>query len=91
MQVGDSDEGLTGCRCNSQQGTRLDVSFRFCMSVVQNGYFDDTKPDPEPPQAPMHAASPPPVFEQAIASGLQSAPKGSSVVVVPYEKGKFLW
>lgn len=91
MQVGDSDEGLTGCRCNTQQGTRLDVSFGFCMSVVQNGYFDDTKPDPEPPQAPMHADSPPPALEQAVASGLQSAPKGSSVVVVPYEKGKFLW
>ncbi|WCR45032.1 zonular occludens toxin [Stutzerimonas stutzeri] len=91
MQVGDSDEGLTGCRCNTQQGTRLDVSFGFCMSVVQNGYFDDTKPDPEPPQAPMHAGSPPPALEQAVASGLQSAPKGSSVVVVPYEKGKFLW
>ncbi len=91
MQVGDSDEGLAGCRCNTQQGTRLDVSFGFCMSVVQNGYFDDTKPDPEPPQAPMHAGSPPPAFEQAVASGLQSAPKGSSVVVVPYEKGKFLW
>jgi len=91
MQVGDSDEGLTGCRCNTQQGTRLDVSFGFCMSVVQNGYFDDTKPDPEPPQAPMHAGSPPPTFEQAVASGLQSAPKGSSVVVVPYEKGQFLW
>ncbi|MHA6478009.1 zonular occludens toxin domain-containing protein [Stutzerimonas sp. KH-1] len=91
MQVGDSDEGLTGCRCNTQQGTRLDVSFGFCMSVVQNGYFDDTKPDPEPPQTPMHAGSPPPAFEQAVASGLQSAPKGSSVVVVPYEKGRFLW
>ncbi|OCX90857.1 MAG: zonular occludens toxin [Pseudomonas sp. CO183] len=91
MQVGDSDEGLTGCRCNTQQGTRLDVSFGFCMSVVQNGYFDDTKPDPEPPQAPMHASGPPPAFEQAVASGLQSAPKGSSVVVVPYEKGQFLW
>jgi hypothetical protein len=91
MQVGDSDEGLTGCRCNTQQGTRLDVSFGFCMSVVQNGYFDDTKPDPEPPQAPMHASSPPPALEQAVVSGLQSAPKGSSVVVVPYEKGQFLW
>ncbi|MCQ4296319.1 zonular occludens toxin domain-containing protein [Pseudomonas stutzeri] len=84
MQVGDSDEGLTGCRCNTQQGTRLDVSFGFCMSVVQNGYFDDTKPDPQPPQAPMQASNPPPAFERAVASGLQSAPKGSSVVVVPY-------
>ncbi len=35
----------TGCRCNSQQGTRLDVSFDFCLSVVENGYFDHTKPD----------------------------------------------
>lgn len=38
----------TGCRCNSQQGTRLDVSFEFCLSVVENGYFDHTKPDRQP-------------------------------------------
>ena len=35
----------TGCRCNTQQGTRLDVSHEFCLSVVENGYFDHTKPD----------------------------------------------
>lgn len=34
-----------GCRCNTQQGSRLDVSFEFCMNVVQNGYFDPAKPD----------------------------------------------
>lgn len=39
---------LSGCRCNSQQGTRLDVSFSFCMNVVDNGYFDHTKPDRQP-------------------------------------------
>lgn len=41
----DEDGKLTGCRCNSQQGTRIDVSFDFCMNVVSNGLFDDTKPD----------------------------------------------
>lgn len=34
-----------GCRCNTQQGSRLNVSFEFCMNVVQNGYFDPAKPD----------------------------------------------
>lgn len=37
-----------GCRCNTQQGTRLDVSHEFCLSVVNNGYFDHTKPDRMP-------------------------------------------
>jgi len=41
----DQDGNLAGCRCNSQQGTRVDVSFEFCMNVVTNGLFDDTKPD----------------------------------------------
>lgn len=41
----DEDGKLSGCRCNSQQGTRVDVSFEFCMNVVSNGLFDDTKPD----------------------------------------------
>jgi len=46
MSLGyDADGNLSGCRCNSQQGTRLDVSFQFCMNVVDNGYFDHTKPD----------------------------------------------
>lgn len=39
------DNALIGCRCNSQQGTRLDLSFDQCMSLVENGYFDNTKPD----------------------------------------------
>lgn len=46
MAIGyDHDGNLAGCRCNSQQGTRVDVSFEFCMNVVTNGLFDDTKPD----------------------------------------------
>lgn len=46
MTVGKLPDGRTGgCRCNTQQGTRLDVSFDFCMTVVNNGYFDHTLPD----------------------------------------------
>jgi len=49
MSLGYDDDGnLSGCRCNSQQGTRLDVSFQFCMNVVDNGYFDHTRPDRQP-------------------------------------------
>lgn len=46
MVVGKLPGGrLGGCRCNSQQGTRLDVSFEYCMTVVNNGYFDNTRPE----------------------------------------------
>lgn len=92
MELGYGDGDAMGCRCNTQQGTRMDVSFSFCMSVVQNGYFDDTKPDPGQPREPMHGPNrqveP---FEQQTTGDLKSAPKGPSVVVVPYEKGRFLW
>ncbi|EMJ5080049.1 hypothetical protein RRO40_006630 [Pseudomonas aeruginosa] len=46
MVTGYRDGRLYGCRCNSQQGTRLDISFEFCMDVVNNGYFDDTRMPP---------------------------------------------
>lgn len=46
MEVEYYKGSFIGCRCNTQQGTRLDVSFQFCISVVENGYFDDTRPDP---------------------------------------------
>ncbi|MEE4334192.1 zonular occludens toxin domain-containing protein [Pseudomonas alliivorans] len=36
----------TVCQCYTQQATRMNTSFDFCMSVVQNGYFDDTKQMP---------------------------------------------
>jgi hypothetical protein len=34
------------CQCYSQQATRMKTSFEFCMDVVENGYFDDTKLQP---------------------------------------------
>lgn len=35
----------TFCQCYTQQTTRYDTSFEFCRSTVENGYFDDTRPD----------------------------------------------
>ena len=79
---------MTGCRCNTQQGTRLDVSFRFCMSVVQNGYFDDTKPDRGSPQD-VRSQPPPPTTTPTYQPSQQQA--ASNFTRVPYEKGRFLW
>jgi len=45
MTLGYRGEKLHGCRCNSQQGTRLDISFNACMAYVENGAFDPAKPD----------------------------------------------
>lgn len=36
---------LYGCRCNTQQGTRMIVSFSACISYVESGAFDPAKPD----------------------------------------------
>lgn len=45
MVLGYHDNRLTGCRCNSQQGSRLQIGFAACMDIVQNGYFDPARPD----------------------------------------------
>lgn len=46
MSMGYSDGRLKGCRCNSQQGTRMDISFEACLSYVDSGAFDPARADP---------------------------------------------
>lgn len=46
MSLGYQDGRLHGCRCNTQQGTKVDISFDACMLTVQNGAFDPARPDP---------------------------------------------
>ena len=42
-------ETTSNCQCYTQQATKLNISQSVCNSIVDNGYFDDTKPDmPEP-------------------------------------------
>jgi hypothetical protein len=77
MSVGyDQDGNLAGCRCNSQQGTRVDVSFEFCMNVVSNGLFDDTKPDRQPVSGDGSGSVPGTYSgaDQQLASLISSAP-----------------
>lgn len=45
MTIGDRDGKQYGCRCNSQQGSRLNISFEACMAYVEEGYFDPAVPD----------------------------------------------
>lgn len=88
MEIAVSEGAVTGCRCNTQQGTRLEVSFQFCMSVVQNGYFDDTKPDRGSTQDPR-GQQPQPLSAPTYEPAQQQA--RSNFTRVPYEKGRFLW
>lgn len=45
MSFGYRNGKAAGCRCNSQQGTRLNVTFSACMDIVENGFFDPARPD----------------------------------------------
>lgn len=43
--VGSRDGKEYTCQCYSQQITRANTTPEFCLQVVENGYFDDTRPD----------------------------------------------
>lgn len=45
--LGVYDNKPHACQCYTQQMTRLTTSFEFCMDVVNNGYFDDTRVMPQ--------------------------------------------
>ncbi|WP_137885736.1 zonular occludens toxin domain-containing protein [Pseudomonas sp. 2FE] len=50
MTLGYQGSRLYGCRCNTQQGTKVDISFDACMAYVEHGAFDPAKPDPSSSQ-----------------------------------------
>ncbi|MCQ4323052.1 zonular occludens toxin domain-containing protein [Stutzerimonas stutzeri] len=91
MSIGDTYDGLTGCRCNTQQGTLLEVSFEFCMTVVQYGYFDPTKPDRGSLQDQKRNNQVPASQPVASPRQIQDEAQGPRFTRVPYEKGQFLW
>ena len=43
--VGQVNGRAYACQCYTQQMTRYSTSAEFCITVVENGYFDDTLPD----------------------------------------------
>lgn len=47
IQIGNhkSEKGIR-CKCYTQQGTPMDVEFNMCISIAQNGHFQDFDADP---------------------------------------------
>ncbi|ARS50385.1 zonular occludens toxin [Ectopseudomonas mendocina] len=79
----------TVCQCYTQQGTKVQTEFRFCLNIVENGYFDPAIPDRTQPEygqgTAAQSSSPPPAQTSS-----QPQPN-NGVTIVTYEKGRFLW
>lgn len=80
----------TICECFTQQGTHYNTTFEFCRNTVNHGYFDPAIADrgSELDRQPDQRQVQPPALNQQAP---QQAASASQVVVVPYEKGRFLW
>lgn len=74
MTIGYKAGKLHGCRCNSQQGTRLDISFNGCMAYVEHGAFDPAKPDQMPMAGGVGAGA-----SEARGATVQTPPEPSSI------------
>ncbi len=81
----------TVCQCYTQQSTRVETDFAFCMRVVENGFFDPTLPDRSTGERTQQVQNSPPPAMQASRPVTTQPASGSSLTVVPYQKGQFLW
>lgn len=98
--VGVYEGRQTACVCYTQQVTKADVGFLFCMSAARDGYFDPTRPERSgegfegnSQQSMVSRPPPAPAHQQLIQQPDQysQANMGTRVTVVPYQKGEFLW
>lgn len=83
MILGYHNGRLQGCRCNTQQGTRVEISFDACIARVENGAFDPAKPDKVSlPQQAVGAVGP---SESRAGTTVQTAQvvKDMQVTVIP--------
>jgi len=81
----------TVCQCYTQQSTRVETDFAFCMRVVENGVFDPTLPDRSTGERTQQVQNNPPPSMQAARPVAMQPPGGTNMTVVPYQKGQFLW
>lgn len=81
----------TVCQCYTQQSTRVETDFAFCMRVVENGVFDPTLPDRSTGERTQQVQTSPPPAMQASRPVTTHPASGASLTVVPYQKGQFLW
>jgi len=88
------DGNPTACQCYTQQGTRVSTTFDFCLNAVKRGYFDNTRPDRMTVQMQQPGQLPPASSQQIarhIPPGQQNPDTARQIVIIPYEKGQFLW
>jgi len=81
----------TVCQCYTQQSTRVETDFAFCMRVVENGFFDPTLPDRSTGERTQQVQNSQPPTMQAARPGAAQPASGTNMTVVPYQKGQFLW
>ena len=81
----------TVCQCYTQQSTRVETDFAFCMRVVENGFFDPTLPDRSAGERTQQVQNSPPPSMQAARPVATQPAGGTNMTVVPYQKGQFLW
>ena len=86
----DVDGVPTTCQCYTQQATRVETSFGFCLNAVNRGYFDNTRPDRMTAQMQQLGA---PAAPAVSSPGILTAPSQPApyITVVEYEKGRFTW
>lgn len=94
LKLGNRHGRLHGCACLSQQGSRMDIPFDACMDMVENGYFDDTKPDRLQGtggglDAPRAAGTPP--VADAVPPSPVAKPPEQRVTVINSGKPGLLW
>lgn len=99
QQVGVHKGKPAACKCYTQQITRMETTFEFCMDVVENGYFDDTRLAPSyasgysnrgltsQPAPEMPAAA----RDRGRAASSQQPVDSSGIVVVGSSKKGLLW
>jgi len=81
----------TVCQCYTQQSTRVETDFAFCMRVVENGFFDPTLPDRSGGERTQQVQNSQPPAMQAARPGAAQPAGGTNLTVVPYQKGQFVW
>lgn len=97
--VGSRDGREYTCQCYTQQATRVATSAEFCMTVVENGLFDDTLPERgkavgSVSMSPGNVSSAPPVATGRVPAA-RMPPAGSvpadTVTVINSGKPGHLW
>lgn len=78
-----TDDRIHGCRCLTQQGTALSISFEACMNYVENGYFDHSVPDRSSNQQQAKAGGDGGINEERVSTPARPAADRSIVAIVP--------